>query len=85
MVQRLLVTTANAVVQDPDSIGTTFKTLANDFLSSDFLKGAIDAGGKFIDILDGIVNHVGILRTAFIGLAGYLTAKNANKLGYTSI
>ena len=59
--------------------------LANDFLSSDFLKGAIDAGGKFIDILDGIVNHVGILRTAFIGLAGYLTAKNANKLGYTSI
>lgn len=59
--------------------------LANDFLSSDFLKGAINAGGKFIDILDGIVNHVGILRTAFIGLAGYLTAKNANKLGYTSI
>lgn len=59
--------------------------LANDFLSSDFLKGAIDAGGKFIDILDGIVNHVGFLRTAFIGLAGYLTAKNANKLGYTSI
>lgn len=59
--------------------------LANDFLSSDFLKGAIDAGGKFIDILDGIVNHVGILRTAFVGLAGYLTAKNANKLGYTSI
>ena len=59
--------------------------LANDFLSSDFLKGAIDAGGKFIDILDGIVNHVGILRTAFIGFAGYLTAKNANKLGYTSI
>lgn len=59
--------------------------LANDFLSSDFLKGAIDAGGKLIDVLDGIVNHVGILRTAFIGLAGYLTAKNANKLGYTSI
>ena len=29
--------------------------LSNDLLSSDFLKGAIDAGGKLIDILDGIV------------------------------
>lgn len=76
---------AKSIQASIDLAKAKLEELANDFLSSDFLKGAIDAGGKFIDILDGIVNHVGILRTAFIGLAGYLTAKNANKLGYTSI
>lgn len=76
---------AKSIQASIDLAKAKLEELANDFLSSDFLKGAIDAGGKFIDVLDGIVNHVGILRTAFIGLAGYLTAKNANKLGYTSI
>lgn len=76
---------AKSIQASIDLAKAKLEELANDFLSSDFLKGAIDAGGKFIDILDGIVNHVGILRTAFIGLTGYLTAKNANKLGYASI
>ena len=76
---------AKSIQYSIDVTKAKLEELANDFLSSDFLKGAIDAGGKFIDILDGIVNHVGILRTAFIGLTGYLTAKNANKLGYASI
>lgn len=76
---------AKSIQYSIDVTKAKLEELANDFLSSDFLKGAIDVGGKFIDILDGIVNHVGILRTAFISLTGYLTAKNANKLGYASI
>lgn len=76
---------AKSIQASIDLAKAKLEELANDLLSSDFLKGAIDAGGKLIDVLDGIVNHVGILRTAFIGLSGYLTAKNANKLGYASI
>ena len=45
--------------------------LSNDLISTDFLKGAIDAGGKLIDILDGIVksgNAIPVVATA-IGAA----------------
>lgn len=38
-----------------DQTKAKLEELSADLLSSDFLKGAIDAGGKLIDILDGIV------------------------------
>lgn len=44
--------------------------LANDTLNSNFLKGAIDAGGKLIEVLDGIVksgNAIPALLTAIVG------------------
>lgn len=50
--------------------------LANDTLNSDFLKGAIDAGGKLIDILDGIVKSGNAISIVFTTISGYLGSKN---------
>lgn len=47
--------------------------LSNDLLSSDFLKGAIDAGGKLIEVLDGIVKSgsaIPIVITAIVAILG---------------
>ena len=50
--------------------------LANNTLNSDFLKGAIDAGGKLIDILDGIVKSGNAISIVFTTISGYLGSKN---------
>lgn len=50
--------------------------LANDFLSSDFLKGAIDAGGKLIDILDGIVKSGNAILAVATAIAAAFSFKN---------
>lgn len=47
----------------------SLQELAADFLSSDFLKGAIDAGNKFIEVIDNIVNAFGPL-IPLLGVAG---------------
>lgn len=52
-----------------DQTKAKLEELANDFLSSDFLKGLIDAGGKIIDILDAIIKHIGILTPLLAGTA----------------
>lgn len=54
-------------------------------IDSETIKNGIDLLSTLLKGVTDFVDKVGILRTAFIGLAGYLTAKNANKLGYTSI
>lgn len=54
-------------------------------IDSETIKNGIDLSSTLLKGVTDFVDKVGILRTAFIGLAGYLTAKNANKLGYTSI
>ena len=50
--------------------------LSNDVLSSDFLKGAIDVGGKLIDILDGIVKSGNAIPTLFATISAALSFKN---------
>lgn len=50
-----------------DQTKAKLEELANDTLNSNFLKGAIDAGGKLIEVLDGIVksgNAIPALLTA---------------------
>lgn len=54
-------------------------------IDSETIKNGIDLLSTLLKGVTDFVDKVGFLRTAFIGLAGYLTAKNANKLGYTSI
>lgn len=54
-------------------------------IDSETIKNGIDLLSTLLKGVTDFVDKVGILRTAFIGLAGYLTTKNANKLGYTSI
>lgn len=50
--------------------------LSNDLLSSDFLKGAIDAGGKLIDILDGIVKSGNAIPAVATAIAAAFSFKN---------
>ena len=53
--------------------------LANDFLNSNFLKGLIDSGGKLIDILDFIIDKVGVLGTIGIGAGTIAGIQNAGE------
>lgn len=53
--------------------------LSNDLLSSDFLKGAIDAGGKLIEVLDGIVKSGYGIPTLLAAITAGLSFKNIGK------
>lgn len=60
-----------------DRAKASLEELANDFLSSDFLKGLIDAGNKLINILDLLVDKAGMLGTIGIGAGAFAGFKNA--------
>lgn len=62
-----------------DRTKASLEELANDLLSSNFLKGAIDSGNKFINILDIIVQKAGLLGTIGIGAGLFAGVKNAGK------
>ena len=53
--------------------------LSNDFLSSDLLKGVIDAGGKFIDILDVIISKLHLIPTLLGGIGAGIAIKNVGE------
>lgn len=53
--------------------------LSNDLLSSNFLKGAIDAGGKLIDILDGIVKSGNAIPAVATAIAAAFSFKNVGR------
>lgn len=63
-----------------DQTKAKLEELSNDLLSSDFLKGAIDAGGKLIDILDGIVKSGNAISAVFAGIGAALSFKNVGIL-----
>ena len=48
-------------------------------MSSDFLKGAIDAGGKLIDILDGIVKSGNAIPAVATAIAAAFSFKNVGR------
>lgn len=62
-----------------DQTKAKLEELSNDVLSSDFLKGAIDSAGKFVDILDKIANHINLIQAAAIGASAFLSANNIGK------
>lgn len=53
--------------------------LANDTLNSNFLKGTIDAGGKLIEVLDGIVKSGNVIPTLLAAIGAGLSFKNIGK------
>lgn len=67
-----------------DLAKTKLEELANDFLSSDFLKGAIDAGGKLIEVLDGIVKSGNAIPTLLTAIGADLSFKNVGEWNYIS-
>lgn len=56
--------------------------LSNDLLSSNFLKGAIDAGGKLLELLDFIISDGREIPAIFTTIGAVIGAK---KLSYASI
>ena len=52
-----------------DRTKASLEELANDFISSDFLKGLIDSGDKLINLLDLLIDKFGVLGTA-AGIGG---------------
>lgn len=63
-----------------DQTKAKLEELSADLLSSDFLKGAIDAGGKLIDILDGIVKSGNAIPTVATAIAAAFSFKNVGIL-----
>ena len=62
-----------------DRTKASLEELANDFISSDFLKGLIDFGDKLINILDLLIDKFGVLGTTAIVGGGILGANNLGK------
>lgn len=56
-----------------------WQNLSNDFFDNDFLKGAIDFGTKFVEVLDKIVNKFGSLGTVITTIVGISAFKGAGK------
>ena len=70
---------AKSIQASIDLVKAKLEELANDFLNSNFLKGLIDSGGKLIDILDFIIDKVGVLGTIGIGAGTIAGIKNIGK------
>lgn len=62
-----------------DQTKAKLEELANDTLNSNFLKGAIDAGGKLIEVLDGIVKSGNAIPTLLATIGACLSLKNIGK------
>lgn len=52
-----------------DSLKAAYQGLAQTVMDSDFLKGAIDSFAKFLELLDKIIDKVGVLPTILTSLA----------------
>lgn len=54
----------------------SLEELSNDVLNSNFLKDAIDNVGKFVDLLDHLVDSAGVVPTLLTGIAGFASIKD---------
>ena len=59
-----------------DQTKAKLEELSADLLSSTFLKGAIDAGGKLIEVLDGIVKSGNAIPAVATAIAAAFSFKN---------
>lgn len=62
-----------------DQTKAKLEELANDTLNSNFLKGAIDAGGKLIEVLDGIVKSGNAIPALLAAIGAGFSSKNIGK------
>ena len=62
-----------------DQTKAKLEELSADLLSSDFLKGAIDAGGKLIEVLDGIVKSGNAIPAVATAIAAAFSFKNVGR------
>lgn len=50
-----------------NQLGAAWESLSSSFLSSDFLKNAVSALTGFVQLLDGLIDKIGVLGTLTIG------------------
>lgn len=62
-----------------DQTKAKLEELSADLLSSNFLKGAIDAGGKLIEVLDGIVKSGNAIPAVATAIAAAFSFKNVGR------
>lgn len=62
-----------------DQTKAKLEELANDALSSDFLKGAIDNAGKLISALDAVIKDGRLIPNIFAAIGTALSIKNIGK------
>lgn len=58
-----------------EGLKSTFESLSNTVVNSDFLKGTIDTGTQALEIFDKVTNSLGVINTAAVGL-GIFQGKN---------
>lgn len=58
-----------------NNLTTVFQSFSNTVISSDFLKGFVDAGSEALDILDKLISKVGLFPTLLAGVSAALTPK----------
>ena len=71
---------AKSIQASIDLTKAKLEELSADLLSSDFLKDAIDAGGKFIDVLDGIVKSGSAIPAVATAISAALSFKNVGRV-----
>ena len=71
---------AKSIQASIDLTKAKLEELSADLLSSDFLKGAIDAGGKFIDVLDGIVKSGSAIPAVATAISAALSFENVGRV-----
>ena len=62
---------AKSVQKSIDSLKASFQDLAQTVIHSDFLKGLLDTAAKFLDVLNKIIDKVGVLPTLVAGFTAY--------------
>lgn len=62
-----------------DSTKASLEGLVNTFNNSEFFKGIIDAGGDLFDLLTLIIDNIGVLNTAIIGISLFKGIKNVGE------
>ena len=62
--------TMNSIESHISMFQQATQTMWQNEMSSDFIKGFVDLGTAIMKVVD----NVGLLSTAFIGIAGYLSA-----------
>lgn len=70
---------AQSVQYSIDQSKAKLEELANDFISSDFLKGLIDVGGQAITVIDTLISKLGVIPTIGVGAGIFGFVK---KFGY---
>lgn len=58
-----------------EGLKSTFESLSNTVVNSDFLKGTVNTGTQALEVFDKVTNSLGVMNTAAIGL-GIFQGKN---------